>query len=60
MRESLECRDLVDEGKNRYLLPERSQGYLSERMTPRRSTVGYVFLIGGLTVKERILSTVER
>ena len=30
-------------------------------MTPRRSTVGYIFLVGGLSVKERsLLSSVER
>ena len=60
VKTDLQCRDLVDEAKNRHLLPNRTQGYLSERMTPRKSTVGYIFLVGGLTVKERLLSSVER
>lgn len=60
VRTDLQCRDLVDEAKNRHLLPKRTQGYLSERMTPRKSTVGYIFLVGGLTVNERPLCSVER
>ena len=60
VKTDFECRDLVDEAKNRHLLPKRTQGYLSERMTPRKSTVGYIFLVGGLTIKERLLCSVER
>ena len=60
VRTDFSCRDLVDEAKNRHLLPKRSKGYLSERMTPRKSTVGYIFLVGGLTLKEKQLCSVER
>ena len=60
VRDNLKCRDLVDEAKNRHLIPSRSKGYISERMTPRKSMVGYIFLVGGLTVREKHLQSVER
>ncbi len=47
IRQSLECRDIVDEAKNVHLFPDDYSMTNGTRFHPRKSTVGVLFAIGG-------------
>lgn len=61
IKNSLTCRDLVDEAKDFLLLPERRSELQSPRTRPRRCSeaAGLIFAIGGLNSSGEALSTVE-
>ena len=60
VRDSIECRDLVDEAKSYHLIPEeRNYESASERMFPRKSTVGTLFAVGGKESSDHITRAVE-
>uniref|UniRef100_T1IKW7 Kelch-like protein diablo n=1 Tax=Strigamia maritima TaxID=126957 RepID=T1IKW7_STRMM len=61
IRNSLKCRDLVDEAKDYYLMPERRPLLQSFRTRPRCCVdiVGMIYAVGGLTKSGDSLSTVE-
>jgi len=50
VRNSIECRDLVDEAKNYYLIPERRYALRSSFKTKARcnEVSGIVYALGGL------------
>ena len=60
VRESIECRDILDEAKKYHLLPEchdlRSTNF---RFVPRKSTVGTLYAVGGKESSESITRSVE-
>lgn len=60
IKNSLECRDLVDEAKDYYLLPER-RNINSPRTRPRSGyhIQGCIYAVGGLTKLGDSMSTVE-
>ncbi|PAA93131.1 hypothetical protein BOX15_Mlig022395g1, partial [Macrostomum lignano] len=61
-RNSLECRDLLDDAKAYFLLPERRFGQLSSMRTQPRSCLsacGCIYAVGGLTSSGDSISTVE-
>ncbi|XP_078580773.1 kelch-like protein 18 [Branchiostoma floridae x Branchiostoma japonicum] len=60
VRSSHQCRDLVDEAKDYYLMPQR-RSQLSSRLRPRCCTdiPGRIYAVGGLTQAGESLSTVE-
>lgn len=62
IRNSLACRDLIDEVKNYFLLPERRMNYTGVYTKPRRCSeaAGQIYAIGGLTSSGEALSTVEK
>ena len=47
IRQSLECRDILDEAKNYHLFPDDYSMSKGMRFHPRKSTVGVLFAIGG-------------
>jgi len=61
VRESLPCRDLLDEAKDYHLMPERRPRLHSFRTRPRCcfDVVGYMFAVGGLASTGESLSSVE-
>lgn len=61
IKNSLECRDLVDEAKDYYLLPERRNNMNSSRTRPRSGyhIQGCIYAVGGLTKLGDSMSTVE-
>ena len=59
IRSNLTCRDLLDEAKNYYLLPEQRARLRTSRMLPRKSMVGTIYAIGGKEAGETIANTVE-
>lgn len=60
VKRSLDCRDYVDEAKQYHLMPEeRSFLEATERMVPRKSTVGTLFAVGGKESSESITRAVE-
>jgi len=62
VRESLPCRDLLDEAKDYHLMPERRPRLHSFRTRPRCcfDIVGYIYAVGGLSSTGESLSTVEK
>ncbi|VDO72409.1 unnamed protein product, partial [Onchocerca flexuosa] len=61
IRESLDCRDLIDEAKDYHLMPERRK-FLKKFRTKQRccfDVPGLIFAVGGLTNAGDSLSTVE-
>lgn len=58
VRESLPCRDLLDEARNYHLMPERRLLLQSPRCQPR-TTYGVIYAVGGLTRNGDSVSTVE-
>ena len=60
VRESVECRDLLDEAKRFHLLPsQRDICSANARFVPRSSTVGRLFAVGGKESSENITRLVE-
>ena len=60
LKESTECRDLLDEAKKYHLLPEcRDLRSTNSRFTPRKSTVGILYAVGGKESSESITRSVE-
>ena len=60
VKRSLQCRDFVDEAKQYHLVPEeRSFMDATERMVPRKSTVGTLFAVGGKESSDSITRSVE-
>ncbi|CAL1532393.1 unnamed protein product [Lymnaea stagnalis] len=62
IKNSLQCRDLLDEAKDYHLMPERRVLLQTFKTRPRCCTdiPGFVFAVGGLTMAGDSLSTVER
>ena len=62
VKNSLTCRDLVDEAKDYLLMPERRGKLQTGRTKPRRCSeaAGLIYAIGGLTSSGEALSTVEK
>uniref|UniRef100_A0A915KP29 BTB domain-containing protein n=1 Tax=Romanomermis culicivorax TaxID=13658 RepID=A0A915KP29_ROMCU len=62
IKNSIECRDLVDEAKDYHLMPERRPLMQSFRTKPRccNDILGHIYAVGGLTNNGDSLSTVER
>lgn len=62
IRNSLTCRDVIDEVKNYFLLPERRMNYTGIFAKPRKCSeaAGEIYAIGGLTQSGEALSTVEK
>jgi len=58
IKESVECRDLLDEAKRYHLLPTQRDD-LNERMVPRYSTIGSLYAVGGKESSESITRSVE-
>lgn len=59
IRSNMVCRDLMDEAKNYYLLPDCRAQMRTKRMRPRKSTVGWLFAVGGKEAGETIANSVE-
>ncbi|XP_075675699.1 kelch like family member 18 [Dermatophagoides pteronyssinus] len=61
VRQSLECRDLIDEAKDFHLLPSRRESIARERTRPRSGhhVQGSIYAVGGLTKTGDSMSTVE-
>ncbi|XP_021962419.2 kelch-like protein 18 isoform X3 [Folsomia candida] len=61
VRSSHPCRDLIDEARDYFLIPERRPLSKTFRIRPRcfDDTVGYMFVVGGLTKTGDSVSTVE-
>lgn len=60
VKQSLHCRDLLDEAKRYHLLvDERDTRSLNARMIPRKSTVGTLYAVGGKESSENITRSVE-
>lgn len=61
IRSSHRCRDLLDEARDYYLMPERRPLLQSFRTRPRccNDIVGMIYAVGGLTKSGDSLSTVE-
>lgn len=60
VRESLPCRDLLDEARNYHLMPERRLLFQSTRCQSRvANTFGIIYAVGGLTRNGDSVSTVE-
>lgn len=60
VKQSVECRDLLDEAKRYHLLPaERDTRSPNPRFIPRKSTVGTLYAIGGKESSESITRSVE-
>ncbi|XP_046846951.1 kelch-like protein 18 [Xenia sp. Carnegie-2017] len=62
IRNSLICRDLIDEVKNYFLLPERRNDFTGVFAKPRKCSEasGAIYAVGGLTQSGEPLSTVEK
>lgn len=48
LKENNTCRNLIMEAMKYHLLPERRSLLHSPRTRPRKSTVGHLFVIGGM------------
>lgn len=60
IKQSLHCRDLLDEAKRFHLLPdERDIRSSNKRFIPRKSTVGTLYAVGGKESSENITRSVE-
>jgi hypothetical protein len=59
IRLNMACRDLLDEAKNYDLVPDRRAQMRSKRTRPRKSTVGWLFAVGGKEAGETIANSVE-
>ena len=59
IRLNMACRDLLDEAKNYYLVPDRRSEMRNKRTKPRKSTVGWLFAVGGKEAGETIANSVE-
>ncbi|EDO49374.1 predicted protein [Nematostella vectensis] len=61
VRNSLACRDLIDEAKDFLLLPERRSKLQSSRTKPRKCSeaAGLIYAIGGLNSSGEALCSVE-
>lgn len=60
IKESLPCRDLLDEARNYHLMPERRSLFKSPRFRARTAnTNGVIYAVGGLTRTGDSVSTVE-
>ncbi|XP_071489401.1 kelch-like protein 12 [Diadema antillarum] len=60
IKQDMKCRDLLDEAKNYHMLPERRTGMRPTQITPRKSTVGSIYCVGGMDCTGHSLSHVER
>lgn len=62
IKNSLQCRDLLDEARDYHLMPERRLLMQTFKTRPRCCTdvPGFIFAVGGLTSAGDSLSTVER
>eukprot|EP00057_Strongylocentrotus_purpuratus_P016807 XP_011671281.1 PREDICTED: kelch-like protein diablo isoform X1 [Strongylocentrotus purpuratus] len=60
IKQDMKCRDLLDEAKNYYMLPERRNSLRPSQITPRKSTVGSIYCVGGMDSTGHSLSHVER
>ena len=56
IRQSIECRDLVDEAKRFHLVPDLFHEPMSRtpRMVPRHATIGTLMAVGGKESSENI------
>ena len=60
VRQSLHCRDLLDEAKRHHLLKdERDIRSSNPRLIPRKSTVGTLYAVGGKESSDNITRSVE-
>ncbi len=59
VRNSLDCRDILDEAKNYHLMPEKYTKCSEDKFQPRKSTVGVLFAIGGRGAIGEPFSSVE-
>lgn len=60
VRQSIECRDLLDEAKRYHLMPvDRDIRSANPCFFPRKSTVGVVYAVGGKESSESITHSVE-
>lgn len=61
VKNSLRCRDLIDEAKDYHLMPERRSQMLTFKTRPRccSDIVGVIYAVGGLTSSGDSVSTVE-
>lgn len=60
VKQSVDCRDLLDEAKRYHLMPEqRDVRSTNPRFSPRKSTVGKVYAVGGKESSESITRSVE-
>ena len=60
VKQSLHCRDLLDEAKRYHLLPDKRDLRSSNpRFNPRKSTVGTLYAVGGKESSESITRSVE-
>lgn len=61
IRQSHQCRDLIDEAKDYHLMPERRALIQSFRVRPRCCdfVIGQIYAVGGLTKTGESVSTVE-
>ncbi len=60
IKKNIECRDLVDEAKHYHLMPEqRDVRSTNPRFSPRKSTIGKVFAVGGKESSDSITRSVE-
>ena len=60
IRDSIHCRDLVDEAKRFHLLPQgRDIRSANPRFVPRKSTVSTLYAVGGKESSESITRSVE-
>ncbi|XP_059172839.1 kelch-like protein 18 [Physella acuta] len=62
IKNSLQCRDLLDEARDYHLMPERRLLMQTFKTRPRGCTdiPGFIYAVGGLTSAGDSLSTVER
>lgn len=60
IKETIDCRDVLDEAKRYHLLPkERDLRSTNLRFSPRKSTVGTLYAVGGKESSESITRSVE-
>jgi len=59
IKQNLKCRDLLDEAKNYHLQPENHSKLRNWRTSPRFSTAGLLFAVGGKETGELITDKVE-
>ena len=57
IKNTVECRDLLDEAKRYHLLPDQRE--INDRMVPRYSTIGTLYAVGGKESSESITRSVE-
>ena len=60
IKQNIECRDLLDEAKRYHLLPDRRDlRSANSGFTPRKSTLGTLYAVGGKESSESITRSVE-